>query len=207
MPLPGRLHRRPAQQPAHGILFSRDYRQRCTASRVKNTASRCDVLRMELHAGGGRRSLVIGQKIVGQRDVCSTAAERRQNAVHGASRGSDAKRERAPEGRKSFGERENIALRMGLRYVRGLREEAGQALVRERLRVAFTSIHDLTRRVPELRKDELTTLAEIGALNAIGNPSRRHGSAKKNEKSGHGFPRMLTDSINNQRSTIDNHSS
>src|SRR4029077_7482986 len=30
------------------------------------------------------------------------------------------------------------------------------------------SIHDLTRRVPELRKDELTTLAEIGALNAIG---------------------------------------
>ena len=29
---------------------------------------------------------------------------------------------------------------------------------------AFVSIHDLTRRVPELRKDELTTLAEIGAL-------------------------------------------
>jgi error-prone DNA polymerase len=61
-----------------------------------------------------------------------------------------------------------IALRMGLRYVRGLREEAGLALVRERLRTSFTSIHDLTRRVPELRKDELTTLAEIGALNSIG---------------------------------------
>jgi error-prone DNA polymerase len=61
-----------------------------------------------------------------------------------------------------------IALRMGLRYVRGLREDAAQALVRERLRTPFTSIHDLTRRVPELRKDELTTLAEIGALNAIG---------------------------------------
>jgi error-prone DNA polymerase len=61
-----------------------------------------------------------------------------------------------------------IALRMGLRYVRGLREEAGLALVRERARVPFISIHDLTRRVPELRKDELTTLAEIGALNAIG---------------------------------------
>ena len=28
--------------------------------------------------------------------------------------------------------------------------------------------HDLTRRVPELRRDELTTLAEIGALNSIG---------------------------------------
>ncbi len=60
-----------------------------------------------------------------------------------------------------------IALRMGLRYVRGLREEAAKALVRERLRASFTSIHDLTRCVPELRKDELNTLAEIGALNAV----------------------------------------
>jgi error-prone DNA polymerase len=59
------------------------------------------------------------------------------------------------------------ALRLGLRYVRGLREEAAQALVRERMLAPFTSIHDLTRRVPELRKDELTTLAEIGALNAV----------------------------------------
>jgi error-prone DNA polymerase len=59
------------------------------------------------------------------------------------------------------------ALRLGLRYVRGLREEGAQALVRERVRAPFISIHDLTRRVPELRKDELTTLAEIGALNAV----------------------------------------
>ncbi len=60
------------------------------------------------------------------------------------------------------------ALRMGLRYVRGLREEAARSLLLERIRAPFTSIHDLTRRVPELRRDELTTLAEIGALNAIG---------------------------------------
>jgi error-prone DNA polymerase len=59
------------------------------------------------------------------------------------------------------------SLRLGLRYVRGLREEAAQALVRERALAPFTSIHDLTRRVPELRKDELTTLAEIGALNSV----------------------------------------
>ncbi len=58
-------------------------------------------------------------------------------------------------------------LRLGLRYVRGLRKEGAQALVRERTRAPFTSIHDLTRRVTELRKDELTTLAEIGALNAV----------------------------------------
>jgi len=60
-----------------------------------------------------------------------------------------------------------LALRMGLRYVRGLREDAGKALLRERMLAPFTSIHDLTRRVSELRKDELTTLAEIGALNSV----------------------------------------
>src|SRR5580658_1600825 len=59
------------------------------------------------------------------------------------------------------------ALRLGLRYVRGLREEGAQALVHERMLAPFASIHDLTRRVPELRKDELTTLAEIGALNSV----------------------------------------
>jgi len=90
------------------------------------------------------------------------AAERRQNAAHGVSRGkAETVENQAPEGRK------NIALRMGLRYVRGLREEAAQALVCERMRAPFVSIHDLTRRVPDLRKDELTTLAEIGALNAV----------------------------------------
>ncbi len=105
----------------------------------------------------------------GQLPVASRAAtaERRQNAAHGASRGLDDEQEQAPEGPKNSGESANVALRMGLRYVRGLREEEGHALVRERQRAPFTSIHDLTRRVPELRKDELTTLAEIGALNAV----------------------------------------
>jgi len=59
------------------------------------------------------------------------------------------------------------ALRLGLRYARGLREEAGQALVRQRNQSLFSSIRDLVHRVPELRKDELNTLAEIGALNSV----------------------------------------
>jgi error-prone DNA polymerase len=63
-----------------------------------------------------------------------------------------------------------IAVRLGLNYVRGLREAAAQALARERSLRPFTSIQDLTHRVPELRKDELTTLAEIGALNSIHSP-------------------------------------
>jgi error-prone DNA polymerase len=99
-----------------------------------------------------------------------------------------------PDIGKEFEGPNTIALRMGLRYVRGLREEVAQALVRERLRVPFTSIHDLTRRVPELRKDELNTLAEIGALNAIGNSPRRHGVTE--EKT------TLQSTIKNQQSTL-----
>jgi error-prone DNA polymerase len=86
------------------------------------------------------------------------------------------------------------ALRLGLRYVRGLREEAALALLRERASAPFTSIHDLTRRVPELRKDELTTLAEIGALNAVGDSPRRHGDA--------GETRALQSTIKHQPSRI-----
>ncbi|MGD1215831.1 MAG: error-prone DNA polymerase [Terriglobales bacterium] len=61
----------------------------------------------------------------------------------------------------------SYAVRLGLKYARGLREAAGQALVRERSLAPFASVQDLARRVPELRKDELTTLAEIGALNSV----------------------------------------
>ena len=59
-------------------------------------------------------------------------------------------------------------LRLGLNYVRGLRSTAGEALVAERHREPFLSIQDLTRRVPELSKNDLRQLAEIGALNWIG---------------------------------------
>jgi error-prone DNA polymerase len=112
-----------------------------------------------------------GSLVVGQEE--DKAAKRRKNAAHGASRGEIEAENLAPEGRK------NIALRLGLRYVRGLREEAAQALLRERMRTPFASIHDLTRRVPQLRKDELTTLAEIGALNAIGNSPQSHRDTEK----------------------------
>jgi error-prone DNA polymerase len=74
------------------------------------------------------------------------------------------------------------SVRLGLNYARGLREPAGQALVRERSLAPFISIQDLARRVPELRKDELTTLAEIGALNAIGDSPRSHRVKEKSNR-------------------------
>ncbi len=61
-----------------------------------------------------------------------------------------------------------FALRMGLRYAKGLREESAQAILRERNKRPFESIADLTCRVPELRRNELVLLASIGALNSIG---------------------------------------
>jgi len=60
-----------------------------------------------------------------------------------------------------------FAVRLGLRYARGLREEAARALIDQRNLGTFSSIRDLVHRVPELRKDELNTLAEIGALNLV----------------------------------------
>ncbi len=67
----------------------------------------------------------------------------------------------------------DMSLRLGLRYVRGLRAEAGNAVVRERERAPFTSIDDVVRRVPELRRDELNMLAEVGALNPLRSLDRR----------------------------------
>jgi DNA polymerase III alpha subunit len=42
MPLPRRVHRRPAQQPADGILFSSDDHQRCAAAWIEDAACGCD---------------------------------------------------------------------------------------------------------------------------------------------------------------------
>ena len=54
-----------------------------------------------------------------------------------------------------------------MRYVKGLREETGQAIVRERARGLFADVDDLHDRVSLLRKDEMRKLAEVGALNFI----------------------------------------
>jgi error-prone DNA polymerase len=64
-----------------------------------------------------------------------------------------------------------FALRVGLRYAKGLREEAARGILRERSTRPFASIADLAYRVPELRRDEMVLLASIGALNSIGGNS------------------------------------
>jgi error-prone DNA polymerase len=60
-----------------------------------------------------------------------------------------------------------FAMRVGLRYVRGLREETGREIVRQRGIAPLESIDALPQRVPKIQKAELTSLAEVGALNFV----------------------------------------
>ena len=64
-----------------------------------------------------------------------------------------------------------VVVRLGLRYVKGLRARAARAIVRAREARPFASVHDLARRA-ELGRDELETLAAIGALAPLGGSRR-----------------------------------
>jgi error-prone DNA polymerase len=68
---------------------------------------------------------------------------------------------------------EGRALRLGLLYAKGLRAAAGQSILAARAARPFSSIDDLAVRVPQLRKDEINRLAEIGALNSLDRIHRR----------------------------------
>jgi error-prone DNA polymerase len=63
--------------------------------------------------------------------------------------------------------RANGALRLGLRFVKTLRQEAGEAIERAQTIAPFTSPDDLARRA-SLRHRELTALAHCGALASLG---------------------------------------
>jgi error-prone DNA polymerase len=58
------------------------------------------------------------------------------------------------------------AFRLGLRFVKGLRQEAGETIEREQARRRFDSTDDLVARC-RLRADEASALAEIGALASL----------------------------------------
>ncbi|HEV8586805.1 MAG TPA: DNA polymerase III subunit alpha [Methylomirabilota bacterium] len=62
-------------------------------------------------------------------------------------------------------------VRLGLRFVKGLRERAGRALVAARAARPFASARDLAARA-ELTREEMATLASIGALAPMGGTRR-----------------------------------
>jgi error-prone DNA polymerase len=55
-------------------------------------------------------------------------------------------------------------VRLGLCYVRSLRETAGRAIAARR---PYASVDELCRRCPELTREELRQLAQLGALNSL----------------------------------------
>jgi len=64
-------------------------------------------------------------------------------------------------------------VRVGLKYVRGLRQEIGEAIVNEREIGWYTSVEDLVGRVPEINKREVRALSLAGALNFDNTVHRR----------------------------------
>jgi error-prone DNA polymerase len=78
-----------------------------------------------------------------------------------------------------------FAVRLGLRYIRGLREKIGQAIVEARMTDGpFASEYDLKRRVPSIRKTELSLLAKAGAFNWTGEKHHRRTALWRAERAG-----------------------
>jgi error-prone DNA polymerase len=91
--------------------------------------------------------------------------------------------ERLPENEASQF-KDHFAVRLGLAYARGIRREAGEAIARARSVAPFASVYDLARRVPQLRRQELVTLAQIGALNSLGEDIHRRDALWQAEYAG-----------------------
>ena len=68
---------------------------------------------------------------------------------------------------RAGGGRWRFAVRMGLRYVQGLGEAHGAAIVAARAARPFASVAELVERLPDLPRDALLRLAESGAFNAL----------------------------------------
>jgi error-prone DNA polymerase len=78
-----------------------------------------------------------------------------------------------------------FALRLGFRYARGLHQQTGEAIaIARKTDGPFASEYDVQRRVPEIRKSELTLLAKAGALNWTGEKHHRRTALWRAERAG-----------------------
>ncbi|HEU0368151.1 MAG TPA: error-prone DNA polymerase [Candidatus Acidoferrum sp.] len=67
-----------------------------------------------------------------------------------------------------------LRVRIGLRYVKGLRKDTALQIVEQRAKHPFVSIDDVKRRIPQMQINELRVLASIGALNFISGKTAVH---------------------------------
>lgn len=68
---------------------------------------------------------------------------------------------------------DELTVRMGLNYVKGLRKECALGLERARREGPYLDVEEMARRVPTLNRKELAQLARIGALNGLGGVGHR----------------------------------
>jgi error-prone DNA polymerase len=79
---------------------------------------------------------------------------------------------------------QSLSLRLGLGYVRGLRGQCAEAIVKSRAMSRFSSVDDLVLRVPDLNRKELALLANIGALNTVDGVGHRRDALWQVERAG-----------------------
>ncbi len=80
---------------------------------------------------------------------------------------------------------ESLSLRMGLLYVKGLRQQSAEAIMAAREQDGpFRSTEDLALRVPDLNPRELKQLARVGALNSLGGVEHRRDALWQVEQAG-----------------------
>ncbi|MGA7242759.1 MAG: error-prone DNA polymerase, partial [Terracidiphilus sp.] len=78
-----------------------------------------------------------------------------------------------------------LSIRIGLNYARGLRRSSAEAILASRNTDGlFRSVDDIARRVPELNRKELVLLAQIGALNSVGEVKHRRDALWQIEQAG-----------------------
>jgi error-prone DNA polymerase len=82
-------------------------------------------------------------------------------------RGAGSPREGSPSSSSPSKKSSSLCLRLGMRFIKGLKEATGRAVEAERARGFFEDVTDLQRRCA-LRTDEITRLAYAGALSSLG---------------------------------------
>ena len=79
----------------------------------------------------------------------------------------------------------SLSLRIGLNYVKGLRQSSAESLLAARnTHGPFASVDQLASRVPELNRKELVSLARVGALNSLGEVDHRRDALWQVEQAG-----------------------
>jgi error-prone DNA polymerase len=78
----------------------------------------------------------------------------------------------------------SLSLRIGLNYVKGLRQCSAEALLAARIHGPFATVDQLAARVPELNRKELVALASVGALNPLDRVEHRRDALWQVEQAG-----------------------